>query len=177
MPLVPVPDLTRLLPVRQVTMIVIHCSASPWGDVDEIRKWHTDPPPRGRGWQDIGYHYVVGNGYATHAAYKAGTPDPEADGAVWPGRDLDHDGDVEEEIGAHTPGVNRTSIGVCLVGPHFTDKQIAQAAWFVAELCRKYRLKASDVKGHREFPSGAHKACPVTDMDVFRARVGALLGG
>ena len=28
-------------------------------DIDDIRKWHTDPRPKGNGWSDVGYHYVV----------------------------------------------------------------------------------------------------------------------
>ncbi len=43
---------------RKINKIIVHCSATQEGrhiDVDEIRRWHVE----GRGWSDIGYHYVV----------------------------------------------------------------------------------------------------------------------
>lgn len=43
--------------MRQINKIVVHCSATPEGKdftVDNIRDWHIN----GRGWKDIGYHYV-----------------------------------------------------------------------------------------------------------------------
>lgn len=43
-------------------IIIIHCAATkPSQDIgaNTIRKWHTDPPPNGNGWSDIGYHYVI----------------------------------------------------------------------------------------------------------------------
>ena len=42
--------------------IIIHCSDSPWASAPEIRKWHSDPKPKGNGWSDIGYQYVINNG-------------------------------------------------------------------------------------------------------------------
>lgn len=47
--------------MRELDRIILHCSATPEGrDIDAaiIRKWHTNPQPYGRGWSDIGYHYV-----------------------------------------------------------------------------------------------------------------------
>jgi hypothetical protein len=72
---------------RTIRKIVWHCSATPEGrDVssDEIRRWHTDPPPAGRGWRAIGYHYVI-----------------RLDSSIEPGRE-------EHEVGAHViaPCVN-----------------------------------------------------------------------
>ena len=80
------------------TMVIVHCSATP-PDMDigtkEIRAWHV----RGNGWRDIGYNYVL-----------------RRSGALEGGRDLDNDGDFDEEIGAHAKGFNTQSIGICLVG-------------------------------------------------------------
>jgi hypothetical protein len=45
--------------VRELTRIILHCTATPEGrdvSVEEIRGWHTSPP---RNWSDIGYHYVI----------------------------------------------------------------------------------------------------------------------
>ena len=44
--------------MRDINRIMLHCSATVEGkdySVDTIRKWHVD----GRGWSDIGYHYVI----------------------------------------------------------------------------------------------------------------------
>ncbi len=42
--------------------LVIHCTATPEGrpvTADQIRAWHTDPAPRGRGWKQVGYTDLV----------------------------------------------------------------------------------------------------------------------
>lgn len=44
--------------MRKLKYLVIHCTATPEGrDVtsDQIRHWHLDPPPAGRGWRQVGY--------------------------------------------------------------------------------------------------------------------------
>lgn len=38
--------------------LVIHCTATPEGrevTANQIRRWHTSSPPRGRGWKQVGY--------------------------------------------------------------------------------------------------------------------------
>ena len=70
------------------TMIVVHCSATkPSMDigVKEIRDWHVN----GNGWSDIGYAYVI-----------------RRNGALELGRDLDRDGNVDEETGANTTSLD-----------------------------------------------------------------------
>jgi len=77
--------------VRKIDKIIVHCSATPKGkhfDVDEIRRWHVE----GRGWTDIGYHYVI-----------------YLDGSIHKGRDL-------KIPGAHVRGHNKNSIGICYIG-------------------------------------------------------------
>jgi len=42
--------------------LVIHCTATEAGrevTSDEIRHWHTDPPPKGRGWSRVGYSDMI----------------------------------------------------------------------------------------------------------------------
>lgn len=42
----------------KLTYIVIHCTDTPVDmevTADTIRRWHTDPPPAGRGWSQVGY--------------------------------------------------------------------------------------------------------------------------
>lgn len=78
-------------------LIVFHCSATPEGrdlDREDIKKMHL-----ARGWRDIGYHYVI-----------------KLDGTLQLGRDLDGDGQSEDEVGAHVAGFNKDSIGICYIG-------------------------------------------------------------
>lgn len=155
--------------MREITGIVVHCSASPFGDAALINKWHTEPP---RNWKAIGYNYVVLNGSRTSKGW-----DPALIGLIENGRDLDGDGDVDEEVGAHTLEVNRSTIGVCFIGPikdgpeQFPEQQLRCGARLIAELCVRYNVPVANVKGHNEYPSGRHKECPVLDMDDMRRRV------
>ena len=130
--------------MRKINKIIIHCSATPEGKdytVQQIRQWHTTPKPKGNGWRDIGYHFVI---------YR--------DGSIHKGRPI-------EQIGAHTSGYNANSIGICYIGGCAADGKTpkdtrteAQKAALIA-LCKE--LKASyplaTIHGHNEF---ANKACP-----------------
>lgn len=125
--------------MRNITKIIVHCSATPEGrdfTVADIDKWH-----KARGWQGIGYHYVV---------YR--------DGSVHEGRNI-------AVAGAHTSGHNKNSIGVCYIGGVAADgktpKDTRTDAQKVAlrdlvKLLQKQFPNAS-VHGHYEF---AAKACP-----------------
>ena len=45
--------------MREINKIIIHCSATVEGvnvSAATIKRWHV----QGRGWSDIGYHYVIG---------------------------------------------------------------------------------------------------------------------
>jgi hypothetical protein len=81
---------------RIITHLVVHCTASREGQpltVEQIRANHMAPVSKGgRGWADIGYHYVI-----------------LLDGTIAPGRDVD-------KIGAHVTGYNSHSIGIVYVG-------------------------------------------------------------
>jgi len=151
--------------MRSINLIVIHCSDSFFGDAATIRRWHTDQPPKGNGWKDIGYHFVILNGWR-----KAGTFDPEADGVVEHGR-------PEEKIGSHARGYNKASLGVCLVGGQSwngktvmvswpTDKQLAALFALLDDLTTRY--PQARIVGHCELNSG--KTCPNLNMDALRAR-------
>ena len=129
--------------MRNITQIIIHCSATPEGrevSVNEIASWH-----RQRGFNGIGYHYVVG-----------------LDGTVGKGRPI-------EQAGAHCQGHNKNSIGVCYIGgcdsrlrPKDTRTAAQRAALrqLVAELKKIY--PQATVHGHCEF---AAKACPCFDVE------------
>ena len=129
--------------MRSIDKLIVHCSATREGrhiDVDTIRRWHVD----GRGWSDIGYHYVI-----------------YLDGSV-------HDGRPIERSGAHTIGQNRNSIGICYIGgvkkdgktPKDTRTEEQKLALEQLLLDLKCEYPDATVHGHRDF---APKACPSFD--------------
>lgn len=138
---------------RKVDKIIVHCSdtyATMNIGVADIRKWHTEE----RGWKDIGYHFVI-----------------RRDGTVEAGRDIDGDGDIFEEIGAHTVGYNANSIAICMVGGkgadgrasnNFTQKQFSSLESVIRMIKASYTR--ATVHGHREF---AQKECPSFDVQEF----------
>ena len=126
--------------MRKINKIIIHCTATPEQrevSVETIRKWHLQ-----RGFNDIGYHYVI-----------------DLQGGVHIGRPI-------EKIGAHCSGQNRGSIGICYVGGMSKDMKKAKDTRTQAqkdsliklmhELIYKYN-KDMTIHGHNEY---ANKACP-----------------
>lgn len=123
--------------------IIVHCSDSPDSREDigvkEIREWHM----KERGWQDIGYHFVV-----------------KRDGTVEVGR-------RENLVGAHTEGYNGKSLGICWVGRNTpTPMQYAKLLKKIKELMRRYQLAEGAVLGHYELNN--KKTCPNLDMNKLR---------
>lgn len=53
---------TNEIIMGKLLYLVIHCTATPAGrevTSKEIRKWHTSPPPGGRGWKQVGYADMI----------------------------------------------------------------------------------------------------------------------
>jgi hypothetical protein len=138
---------------RQIKSIIIHCSATPdgkWVMAGEIDLWHKD---RGFKRADefrqrqnptlaaIGYHFVI-----------------LVNGTVATGRHLD-------EAGAHAPGFDSKSIGICLIGTgKFTAAQWLSLRQNVLGLQEHVMLIQADkapvrVLGHRDL-TGAGTPCP-----------------
>lgn len=127
--------------MRDITEIIIHCSATPEGrhvTVEDIDKWHKE-----RGFNSIGYHYVI-----------------YLDGSI-------HIGRPEDMQGAHCVLHNAKSIGICYIGglckkgtklvakDTRTPKQKEALIKLIKELKKKY--PKATVHGHNEF---ADKDCP-----------------
>lgn len=138
--------------MREITHIVVHCTATPEGrphTVTDIRRWH-----KAKGWKDIGYHWVV-----------------RLDGTTEPGR-------AESQVGAHVEGHNAKSIGVVYVGgvdkDTFKPKDTRTDAQKVALLHLlkdlKSRYPKAKILGHRDFPS-VNKACPSFGAEVEYANL------
>lgn len=110
-----------------------------------------------RGFEDIGYHYLIGNGILTR------------DGEVYNARPV-------EIEGAHAYGHNKDSIGIALIGNfNFrepTEKQLNSLIELLAKNCRGYGLNEEDIYGHRELDN-ANTSCPgeYIDMDELRGQV------
>lgn len=134
---------------RTIREIIVHCTDTPEGrphTVADIRLWHTLPVSKGgRGWSDIGYHYVV-----------------YLDGTIHDGRDAD-------KIGAHCAGHNSYSIGVVYVGGRSkdmkqtkdtrTEQQKVGLLNLLMDLKKLY--PQARIYGHHDFDSG--KPCPCFD--------------
>lgn len=142
---------------RAITEIIVHCTATPEGQdvtINQIKRWHLD-----RGFNDIGYHYVI---------YR--------DGSI-------HQGRAEEIVGAHAVGHNAVSIGICYVGGLAKDgktckdtRTSSQKASLIS-LIKNLKLRYPTIKvvmGHRDTspdlnhngiiePSEYIKACPCFD--------------
>ena len=133
--------------MRAINKIILHCAATPDGrhvTVEEIKQWHTGKPPKGRGWLDIGYHYVI-----------------HLDGSIHTGRPI-------ETAGAHTLNHNHDSIGICYVGgidakgnPMDTRTPQQRMALNNIVTVLKHIYPSATVHGHNEF---AAKACPSFDV-------------
>lgn len=155
---------------QKIEEIIIHTSDSPFGSAVMIKDWHTAKPPAGRGWNDIGYHLVVTNGFWNERTWRENKPWRFADGAIEAGRAFDTDPVMlPDEIGAHCYGWNGRTIGACLVGKHgqFTMPQLISIRdVLVHYLLPTFNLGPLNVKGHYEHDPS--KTCPDVEMDLFR---------
>lgn len=134
--------------MRKIDLLVVHCSASddPTQDsIEAIKDLHVQPSQVGvrwgnylthcKGWDDIGYHYVI-----------------TQDGVIHPGRNL-------WTPGAHCKGFNARSLGVCLTGDkRFTPEQFASLKELCNYLMAIFNLERKDILHHRDLNS--HKTCP-----------------
>jgi N-acetyl-anhydromuramyl-L-alanine amidase AmpD len=134
---------------RQWQFIVIHHSATPTGNAAEFDKMHRD-----KGWDELGYHFVIGNG--------TGSRDGEVEiGPRW----------VKQKHGAHCkvtghPEYNDVGIGICLVGnfdvTHPTEAQMASLARLVKFLMKRYNVPRGSVYGHGQLKP---TDCPGRNFD------------
>lgn len=140
----------------ETAWIVWHCSATPPSmdgvGVADIDKWH-----KKRGWQGIGYHFVI-----------------KRNGKI-------EVGEHPYNRGAHVKGSNFNSVGVCLIGgvdeggdpeSNFTNEQ-QDSAFTLAKVLESMFPRAEH-RGHRDFSPDLDgdgeiekwewmKACPVFD--------------
>lgn len=131
---------------RNIKEIIVHCTATKEGlnqTVEQIKKYHTAKPPMGRGWSDIGYHYVI-----------------YLDGSIHEGRNINISG-------AHCTNHNTNSIGVVYVGGldskgKSKDTRTKEQKESLIKLLKNLKTLYPNAKiyGHRNF---ANKDCPCFD--------------
>lgn len=105
-----------------------------------------------RGWDDTGYHFVIGNGIFSK------------NGKIYNGRSIDF-------IGAHSYGYNTKSIGVCLIGNfdkvNPTFKQYASLASLIEILKKDYNIQTKNIINHNE-TENCLKTCPGKFFSIKR---------
>lgn len=146
----------------KVNKTTIHITASndnaTPADIEKIHK--------ANGWSQCGYHFLV-----------------DREGVIHPMR-------PESITGAHVAGHNSGNIGISYIargsdthssdpfGTYMTEKQMEGLAIITAQICRKYKLKITDIWGHNDF-EGVAKACPcfkVKKAKAFLDHVEELMG-
>lgn len=146
---------------RLIQNFVLHHSATGDGSVQRFRKEHQE-----RGFADIGYHYLIGNGH--------GTPD----GHISMGRD-------ESKDGAGVYANNKQKLHVCIVGnfekghPGYTEgpskKQMSALGHLLMVWGKRYQRKDGTfpkIVGHREITVKGHAtACPGNTFPLQKIRL------
>lgn len=139
--------------------VVLHHSAghdNPGLDADDVRDFHV----RGRGWRDVGYHWLVERVNDDFIAVQGRS-------STWPG--------------AHEPQANRNGIGICFVGNFSAGAMppgaVEAGARLVASLLHLMAITTADhgtVRLHRDFKP---TECPgkLFPADELRARAQELL--
>ena len=129
--------------MRTVTLIIVHCSATPEGQSFDFKQCRRDHI-RHRGFRDIGYHFYI-----------------TRNGEIHRGRPI-------EQIGAHCQHHNRHSVGICYEGGLDRNRQpwdtrtLEQKASLLALIRELKKLFPNAlVVGHRDL--SPMKACPCFD--------------
>lgn len=126
--------------MRKITLIIMHCSATPPGSslsFEDCRRDHIEH----RGFKDIGYHYYI-----------------TRDGTL-------HYGRPESQVGAHCTNHNRHNIGICYEGgiddngnPADTRTPAQLSTWNTLLSILSHRYPHALIVRHRDL--NPLKACP-----------------
>lgn len=127
-------------------MLVYHHPEASKCTIQDIHNWHLN-----FGWSGCGYHFLV-----------------RKDGSIYRGR-------PENAIGAHCPGVNDKSIGICAEGSYDTETMPASQKNALIELGiylkSKYGIK--QVYGHKDLYA---TACPGNNYPLAEIKNSVLKG-
>lgn len=146
-----------------VEYLVIHCTATPeMREVTggEIRRWHTSPPPEGRGWKQVGYTDLI-----------------HLNGGIERLAENNDDGWVDSwEITNGVKGLNSRIRSIVYVGgvdasgaakDTRTPDQIKTMKRYVLDFIKKN--PDVQVAGHNQFSS---KDCPSFDVPNWLGEIG-----
>lgn len=169
--------------------IIVHTSASNWGDLWEIDRWHAQRgfkvalPGDPAIWQKLygkpigfihfGYHGLILNGYRTYSSWANKRPNPNDDGFIQPGR-------PDNVVGAHcsAKGQNALALGVCLISNPgvmaVTRRQWAALVHWCTVKCLKHGISPDRIYQHSDFDKGK-PYCASIDMAKLRSDVSAAL--
>ena len=127
---------------------MVHHSASHDTDAIEAEKfeeWHL-----AKGWDDIGYHWIV---------EKIG------------GRYHSIQGRPMYMQGSHSKGMNSSAVGVVFAGnfqeSHMPTQQLEEGADLIAGLCHALRINTGQIVSHRDF---RQTKCPGEMFPIARLR-------
>ena len=146
--------------MNTIQYLVIHCTATPEGrnvTSADIRAWHTNPKPKGRGWKQVGYTDMF-----------------HLDGRVERLVANNEDAKVDAwEITNGVAGINSVSRhivyvgGVAAEGNTPKDTRTWQQKRALEKYIKEFRAKHPGVKivGHNYFDT--HKACPSFNVNVW----------
>lgn len=153
--------------MKEIERIVVHGSASTWGDDPTIDGWH-----KARGWNGNGYNAMIYNGYpkGTKNYY------PEQNGLLVQGRAVDLDTFLsKKERGAHAYGFNSSSLGICLIGKG-TKKEDYSPQMFYTLACYYFFwrciIPGIELIGHNEI---SKKPCPGFSVIDFKKKCDRLI--
>lgn len=123
--------------------IIIHHTEENGWNIYDTNEYHIS-----LGWEGIGYNYFI-----------------EEDGTVFEGRGM--------KVGAHTIGMNRISIGICLSGNFDIEFPRKEQLISLKKLCtffmKKYNISIERVIGHREVKD-SKKSCPGINFNMEQFR-------
>lgn len=145
------------VPMQEWEYIVVHHSATVAGGAATFHRHH-----QGKGWEGLGYHFVIGNG--------SETPDGFVEvGYRW----------TRQLTGAHVGGDNNIGkIGACLVGnleaAPPTSRQMAALHKLLEYLQVRCAIPASRVRGHSEVTRPGYTHCPGQYLSMPDLRAGLL---
>jgi N-acetylmuramoyl-L-alanine amidase len=141
--------------MRQINHIVLHCTATPQNTtIESIQAFWRAKPPKGNGWKDPGYHYII-----------------KPDGTAVNLQPI-------EKPSNGVKGHNADSLHISYIGGvdakgNAVDTRTPAQKLTQIELIIKFRtmFPNADVRGHRDFP-GVTKKCPSFDVKDWLKRVG-----
>ena len=149
---------------KPMKYLVIHCTATPEGrevTAAEIRRWHTSPPPAGRGWKQVGYTDLI-----------------HLDGTIERLAPNNEDDRVDNwEITNGAAGYNSVSRHIVYVGGCDSDMRPKDTRTPAQrEALKRYVLEFHSrfpqirIVGHHDLNPG--KACPSFDVSKWLCEIG-----